>query len=376
MKKYYFPIQKSRKITSRISSTSTRHSSRPTESPRILRFSAASSSPSPIASMLRSSEAAVCCSNFRCRSRLIRPPSPEPKQSPANAIKAAINCWIPSPRLAEILTSAVRQPARKTLPGCPELAESILGPALSGPSRSILLRTVHTGTPPWGRFSSCCASTSHNTRPASSARARARPTPPPLAPPPPPPPSRLLHRIVGLANPGGVDHRHRIPLEIELHFDDVPRRAGVRRDDRDLAPRQLIHQRRLADVRWPGDRDHQPLAQPLTSPLRRKHFPDFAEQRFDLGKRRRDQLSRHVIFVGEIDSRFDQRGGLDDLGTPVARFVAEQTFQVPQRLPALPIGVGVNQIVETFCLGEIELAILKRAPSKLARLRRAHFLKA
>jgi len=40
----------------------------------------------------------------------------------------------------------------------------------------------------------------------------------------------------------------------------------------------------------------------------------------------------------------------------------------------LPIGVGTNQIVETFGLGEIELAILERAPGELARLRRAHIL--
>ena len=89
----------------------------------------------------------------------------------------------------------------------------------------------------------------------------------------------LLDRIVGLANAGGVDHRHRIAVEIELHLDDVPRGAGMRRHDRDLAPRQLIDQRRLADIRRTGDRDHQPVAQPFTLSLRRKHFLDFAEQR-------------------------------------------------------------------------------------------------
>jgi hypothetical protein len=36
----------------------------------------------------------------------------------------------------------------------------------------------------------------------------------------------------------------------------------------------------------------------------------------------------------------------------------------------LPIGVGVDQIVEAFGLGQIELAILERAPGEFARLRR------
>ena len=79
----------------------------------------------------------------------------------------------------------------------------------------------------------------------------------------------LLDGIVGLANAGGIDHRHRIAIEIELHLDDVARGAGMRRDDRDLAPRQLIHQRRFADIRRSGDRDHQPIAQALAPPLRR-----------------------------------------------------------------------------------------------------------
>ena len=146
----------------------------------------------------------------------------------------------------------------------------------------------------------------------------------------------------------------------------------MRRDDRDLAPRQRIHQRRLADVRRTRDRDHQPLAQPFTSPLCRKDFFDLAEQRFDFCNRRRDQFGRHVTFVGEIDAGFDQRRGLDDLIAPVARAVAEQTVQLTQRLAALPVGVGMNQIVEAFGFGEIELAILERAPGELARLRGAH----
>jgi len=66
------------------------------------------------------------------------------------------------------------------------------------------------------------------------------------------------------------------------------------------ATRQLIHQRRLADVRGPCDRNDQTLAQPFTAPLLRQHVLDFSEQRFDLGKRRRDQLGGHITLVGEI----------------------------------------------------------------------------
>ena len=134
----------------------------------------------------------------------------------------------------------------------------------------------------------------------------------------------------------------------------------------------VIHQRRLADIRRTRDRDHQPVAQPFTSPLCRKHFFDFRKQRFDLRQRRRDQFGRHVAFVGEIDPGFDQRRGLDDLRAPVARAVAEQALQLTQRLAALPVGVGMDQIVETFGLGEIELAVLERAAGEFAGLGGAH----
>ena len=43
---------------------------------------------------------------------------------------------------------------------------------------------------------------------------------------------------------------------------------------------------------------------------------------------------------------------------------------MPQRLTALTISLGVNQIVETFRFGEIELAVVERAACELTRLRR------
>ena len=92
----------------------------------------------------------------------------------------------------------------------------------------------------------------------------------------------------------------------------------------------------------------------------------------DLRKRRRDQFRRHIALVGKIDAGLDQRRSLDDLRAPVARAVAEQALQLAQRLAALPVGVGMDQIVETFGLGEVELAVLERAAGKFAGLGRPH----
>ena len=55
---------------------------------------------------------------------------------------------------------------------------------------------------------------------------------------------------------------------------------------------------------------------------------------------------------------------------PVLRALTEQSLELPQRLSPLRLGVGMDQIIETLGLGQIELAVLECAPRKLARLRR------
>jgi hypothetical protein len=46
-------------------------------------------------------------------------------------------------------------------------------------------------------------------------------------------------------------------------------------------------------------------------------------------------------------------------------------LQLAQRLAALTIGVGMNEIVEALGLGQVELAVLEGAPGELAGFRRA-----
>ena len=178
----------------------------------------------------------------------------------------------------------------------------------------------------------------------------------------------LLHRIVGVANARGIDHRHRIAVEIELHLDHIARGASMRRHDRHLAPRQCIHQRRLADIRRAGNRNNEPFAQTFTSRRCRKGFLNLVAQRRNLRQRRRHQFFRHIAFVGKIDPRFDQRRGFNDLLPPASRFIAKHTLQLPQRLPPLLFGVRTNQIVEALGFGKIELAVFESAAREFARL--------
>ena len=82
-----------------------------------------------------------------------------------------------------------------------------------------------------------------------------------------------------------------------------------------------------------------------------------------------DQILRHVAFVGEVDGGFDLRQRLDRARAPGFGAVAEQAAHLLERLPALRLGLGVDQVGQRLDLGEVELAVLEGAPGELARLR-------
>ena len=75
----------------------------------------------------------------------------------------------------------------------------------------------------------------------------------------------LLDGVGGFAKPRGVGQHHRPAAEIEMHFDDVARRAGGFRHDGGIATRQKIEQRGLAGIGRADDGDVQALAQALAA---------------------------------------------------------------------------------------------------------------
>ena len=75
----------------------------------------------------------------------------------------------------------------------------------------------------------------------------------------------LLDRIGAVAQPGGVGEHDRVAGEIDRDLDDVAGRAGDRRGDRRLAPREPVQQARFAGIGRPEDRDRDAVAQPLAA---------------------------------------------------------------------------------------------------------------
>ena len=151
-----------------------------------------------------------------------------------------------------------------------------------------------------------------------------------------------------------------------MHFDHVARRAGGLRDDRRLAPREQIEQRRLAGIGRPDDRDGQAVAQPLAAAV-------FQVGR-DLGLQPGDGNANLVgkpirqILVGKVDGGLEVGERPQTLGTPVLVEPVQGPVHLLQCLPSLRRRLGRHQIGDALGLGEIELSVLERAARELARL--------
>ena len=68
--------------------------------------------------------------------------------------------------------------------------------------------------------------------------------------------------------------------------------------------------------------------------------------------------------------RFDQRERLDEPRAPGFRALAQKPLEVPERLPPLRLGLGIDEVREPLDRGQVEPSVLERAAGELAGFRR------
>ena len=164
--------------------------------------------------------------------------------------------------------------------------------------RSILLATRSVSGPgqaaaPRGVAAGALASKTKSRISASSARAQRAAQP------------FLLDRVVAVAQAGGVGEHDRIAGEVDRDLDDVARRAGDRRGDRRLAPRDPVQQARFAGVGRADDRDRDAVAQPLAA-------MSVGEMALDLAGERRGLVGDPTVDLAAADPRRENRSPLRD----------------------------------------------------------------
>ena len=98
----------------------------------------------------------------------------------------------------------------------------------------------------------------------------------------------------------------------ESDLDRVARRSRLRRDDRDVAAGDGVHQRRFADIGRPSDNDMKALAQPLAGPRRGERLADAPGRRQREAARFLEAGEFGILLVGKIDLRFGLRHRFDE----------------------------------------------------------------
>ena len=181
--------------------------------------------------------------------------------------------------------------------------------------------------------------------------------------------AEALDRVAGVAQPGGVDHGERNAADLDVALDGVARRAGHGRDDRDLVPREPVHQARLADV---GP----------SRPARRRG----RREQTGAGRRAREEPSEVRAHAASSRERIGQRA-TNSTSSSGKSSVASVNMRSSVTAPTIACtsrenspgeaargrarggrARGVDQVGHALGLREVELAVQECALRELARL--------
>ncbi len=177
----------------------------------------------------------------------------------------------------------------------------------------------------------------------------------------------LFNLIVPLPKAGGIQKRHRKPVNHRLNFDHVSRRARYFRGNRSVPANQKIQKRRLTDVGSSDDRHLKTIANPLRD-RNARNFPDqFRTHAPQPLHHLRANIDRHVL-IRKIDRCFDQSCRAQKVVAPRFTQGGQSAGKYPNGLNALRLGFSVEQVGKTFGLCKIETPVVHRAPRKFPRL--------
>ena len=101
----------------------------------------------------------------------------------------------------------------------------------------------------------------------------------------------------------------------ERGLDDIACRTGKMRGDRDLAPRQRIHQDSICR-HWAGRESRPPVAQALAAPVIRQLGGDLRAQRRERATRTLPLLGSEVL-LGKVDLGFELGLRRNQTRTPI-----------------------------------------------------------
>ncbi len=172
--------------------------------------------------------------------------------------------------------------------------------------------------------------------------------------------AELLDFVGCFAQSCRVDHVQRNTVDVDRLFDSVTRRAGDRRDDRDIRAGQCVHQARFADVRRAHQHDVQPIAQ-------QRALLCLFQQLVQIVANNRKApssiglLQKIELFFREIERRFDQHAQFDQGRSQRVRAARELAGERADRGARRTLGRRIDQVRYSLGLRQVEPVVQKCA---------------
>ena len=180
-----------------------------------------------------------------------------------------------------------------------------------------------------------------------------------------------LNRIRCFAKTCGIQQGHGNSTDIQCNFQDIASRTRNCRRDSHLTPGKKIHERRLADIRAPGNGNDDTPSEPFTRMIIREQIAKLIPQSLQIRQNRPPELIRQIVVTAKVDFSLDNRQNADELKAPRLKSTAQASCQLAGRLLHLRHGRCFRKIRHGFRLSQIHLSVQKRPSRELSRIRKA-----
>lgn len=164
-----------------------------------------------------------------------------------------------------------------------------------------------------------------------------------------------------------VDKGDRITSEIKMHLDYIPGRSCFLSDNGNVPAGDCIQQARLAGIGSPHQDHLQTRPQTLTAPGFFQVIGNFFSKRGSLFPDFIRNTARNILFIGEIEIRFNHRPHVYEPLAPILIERSEGAAHLADSLFALAFRFSRYQIRKALHLGQVHTAPVKGATSELSR---------
>lgn len=180
-----------------------------------------------------------------------------------------------------------------------------------------------------------------------------------------------LNNTIRFPKTCSVDKSDRITSEIKMHLDYIPGCSCFLSDNGNVPAGDCIQQARLAGIGSPHQHHLQAGSQTLTAPGFFQVIGNFPLERGSLFPDFIRDTARNILFISEIEIRFNHRPHVYEPLAPILIERSEGAAHLADSLFALAFRFSSNEIRKALHLGQVHPAPVKGSACELSRFGRA-----